>query len=79
MSKFAGRAVRADVSYWHQRHGRRLPKPVKRGAADAVHRLYNEKTALKYDGKDHIWRMAAVVELVRPASVSDCRTLCSST
>ncbi|MFE5009413.1 TROVE domain-containing protein [Streptomyces sp. NPDC056696] len=31
------------LGYWTSRYGRRLPKPVKRGIADAVQRLYNER------------------------------------
>jgi hypothetical protein len=54
------------LAYWHQRHGRRVPKPVKRGVADAVVRLYNERAALKYDGHAKVWRMADVIELVHP-------------
>ena len=54
------------LAYWHQRHGRRVPKPVKRGVADAVVRLYNERAALKYDGHAKAWRMADVIELVHP-------------
>jgi hypothetical protein len=54
------------LAYWHQRHGRRVPKPLKRGVADAVVRLYNERSALKYDGRAKAWRMADVIELVHP-------------
>jgi hypothetical protein len=54
------------LAYWHQRHGRRVPKPVKRGVADAAVRLYNERAALKYDGHAKAWRMADVIELVHP-------------
>jgi hypothetical protein len=54
------------LAYWHQRHGRRVPKPVKRGVADAVVRLYNERAVLKYDGQAKAWRMADVIELVHP-------------
>jgi hypothetical protein len=54
------------LAYWHQRHGRRVPKPVKRGVADAVVRLYTERATLKYDGQAKAWRMADVIELVHP-------------
>jgi hypothetical protein len=54
------------LAYWHQHYGRRVPKPVKRGIADAVVRLYNERAALKYDGHAKAWRMADVIELVHP-------------
>lgn len=72
-----GRAViasalqRADepaelLAYWHATYGRAIPKPVKRGLADAVNRLYTEYAALKYDGASRGVRMADVIELVRP-------------
>lgn len=72
-----GRAVidsacaRADepaevLAYWHQEYGRKLPMAVKRGVADAVGRLYNEKSVLKYDGQSRAWRMGDVIELVHP-------------
>lgn len=71
-----GRAVidsacrRADepaeiLGYWFGRHGRALPKPVKRGIADAARRLYTERTVLKYDGDKGI-RMGDVIELTHP-------------
>jgi hypothetical protein len=37
------------LAYWLGRHGRSLPKPVKRGIADAAVRLYQERSLLKYD------------------------------
>lgn len=72
-----GRAVvasaiqRADepaemLAYWHATHGRNIPKPVKRGVADAVARLYDERSALRYDGQDGKWRMADVLDLTHP-------------
>lgn len=72
-----GRAVvnaalqRADepaelLAYWHQNHGRSEPIRLKRGVADAVQRLYNEFSALKYDGLARAWRMGDVIERVHP-------------
>ena len=43
------------LAYWHQRYGRRVPKPVKRGVADAVVRLYSERAALKYGNVKLNW------------------------
>lgn len=54
------------LGYWTQTHGKTIPKPVKRGVADAVVRLYNERNALKYDGQSKAWRMGDVVELTHP-------------
>jgi hypothetical protein len=68
-----GRAVvasalqRADepaeaLAYFTARYGRALPQPLKRGVADAVQRLYTQRSALKYDGLSRAWRMADVLE-----------------
>ncbi|MER5728491.1 TROVE domain-containing protein [Streptomyces sp. NPDC002138] len=37
------------LAYWTAVHGRAVPKPVKRGIADAVRRLYSASSLLKYD------------------------------
>jgi hypothetical protein len=47
--------------------GRKIPKPIKRGIADAVKRLYNERAALKYDTASHGFRFGDVLELVHAA------------
>ncbi|MGI8330168.1 TROVE domain-containing protein [Actinomadura scrupuli] len=65
--------LRADepgelLAYWTGRYGRAIPKPVKRGVADAVRRLYNERSLVKYDTGDY--RFADVLELTHPAPVS---------
>lgn len=44
-----------------------LPKPVKRGLADAAVRLYNEHSLLKYDTASHGVRFGDVLELTHPA------------
>lgn len=73
-----GRAVvdsalqRADepaemLGYWLTVHGRNVPMPIKRGIADAVRRLYNERAALRYDGLSRQIRMADVIEMVHPS------------
>jgi hypothetical protein len=54
------------VGYWHSRHGRKLPMAVKRGVADGAVRLYNERSALRYDGVGRAVRMADVIELTHP-------------
>jgi hypothetical protein len=53
------------LAYWTNHYGRRIPKPIKRGVADAVKRLYNEYTLLKYDTSSKGWRFADVIEMVR--------------
>jgi hypothetical protein len=53
------------------RYGRAIPKPVKRGVADAVRRLYTEKALLKYDTGTHGFRFGDVLDLVHPAPHPD--------
>lgn len=69
--------LRADepaefVAYWQSRFGpdvpggrtkASLPNGIKTGLAQAVQRLYTERAALKWDGKDRHIRMADVLEL----------------
>lgn len=52
------------LAYWLAVYGRRVPKPVKRGLADAVQRLYTQRSALKYDTASHSIRFGDVLELV---------------
>lgn len=52
------------LGYWTSKYGRRLPKPVKRGIADAVQRLYNERSLLKYDTDSKGYRFGDVLNLV---------------
>jgi hypothetical protein len=54
------------LAYWTARYGRAVPKPVKRGLADAVVRLYNERSLLKYDADGAGFRFADVIDLVHP-------------
>lgn len=76
-----GRAVvssvllRADepgeaLAYFMGTYGRSVPKPIKRGIADAAARMYSERSALKWDTASHGVRFADVLELchVEPAS-----------
>jgi hypothetical protein len=52
------------LAYWHARHGRNEPKPVKRGIADAIIRLWTEFSLLKYDTGSHGYRFGDVIERV---------------
>ena len=54
------------VGYWHNRYGRAMKMAVKRGVADGAARLYNERSALRYDGLGRGVRMADVIELTHP-------------
>lgn len=54
------------LAYWTSRYGRNIPKPVKRGVADAVQRLYTERALLKYDGQSKGFRFGDVLDLTHP-------------
>ncbi|GAA1190187.1 hypothetical protein F4556_000055 [Kitasatospora gansuensis] len=55
------------LAYWTSKYGRALPKPVKRGVADAVRRLYNGRALLKYDTASKGYRFGDVLELTHPS------------
>jgi len=59
------------VAYWISKYGKALPKPVKRGVGDAVRRLLNERSLLKYDSQGDAVRIGDVIELVHPAPDAD--------
>ena len=59
------------LGYWTSKYGRRLPKPVKRGIADAVQRLYTERSLLKYDTDSKGYRFGDVLNLVHAAPADD--------
>jgi hypothetical protein len=59
------------LGYWTSKYGRKLPKPVKRGIADAVQRLYNGKSLLKYDTASKGYRFGDVLNLVHAAPDPD--------
>ncbi|SNT65120.1 TROVE domain-containing protein [Asanoa hainanensis] len=54
------------LAYWTSRYGRAIPKPVKRGIADAIARLYTEYGLLKYDTASKGFRFADAIDLVHP-------------
>jgi TROVE domain len=54
------------LAHWTSRFGRAIPKPVKRGVADAATRLYTEAGMLGYDTAGIGYRFADVIELVHP-------------
>ncbi len=56
------------LAYWTANYGRTIPKPIKRGVADAVVRLYNERNLLKYDTASKGYRFADVIDLVHPTA-----------
>ena len=56
------------LAYWLAHHGRTLPKPVKRGIADAAVRLYTERSLLKYDSVGSPVRFGDVIDLTHPTA-----------
>ncbi|MFE2049055.1 TROVE domain-containing protein [Streptomyces sp. NPDC059459] len=59
------------LAYWTSRYGRAVPKPVKRGIADAVRRLYHGRSLLKYDTSSKGYRFGDVLNLVHAAPDPD--------
>ncbi|WP_033283156.1 TROVE domain-containing protein [Streptomyces sp. NRRL F-525] len=59
------------LAYWTARYGRNIPKPVKRGVADAVRRLYSGKSLLKYDTASKGYRFGDILNLVHAAPDPD--------
>ncbi|MEV7689958.1 TROVE domain-containing protein [Streptomyces bungoensis] len=55
------------LAYWTATYGRAVPKPVKRGIADAVRRLYHARSLLKYDTAAKGYRFGDVLNLVHAA------------
>jgi len=54
------------LARWLTVVGKTVPMSVKRGLADAARRLYNQKSALKYDTPSHGVRFGDVLELCHP-------------
>lgn len=59
------------LGYWTSKYGRKLPKPVKRGIADAAQRLYTERALLKYDTDSKGYRFGDVLNLVHASPRPD--------
>jgi hypothetical protein len=59
------------LAYWTSTYGRAIPKPVKRGVADAVRRLYNERSLIKWDSGSRSFRFGDVIDLVHPSASAE--------
>lgn len=55
------------LACWTSLYGRKIPKPVKRGIADAVRRLYSGKSLLKYDTASKGYRFGDILNLTHAA------------
>lgn len=58
------------LAYWTSRFGRAVPMPVKRGIADAVERLYTQRSVIKYDTASKGYRFGDVLDLTHPDASS---------
>lgn len=56
------------MAYWLSRYGRAMPKPIKRGIADAAIGAYTQYSALKYDTGSKAIRFADVIQFVHAKS-----------
>lgn len=54
------------LAYWLTTYGRKIPKPVQRGIADAARRMYTERNFIKWNSDKTSVRMADVLELTHP-------------
>jgi hypothetical protein len=59
------------LAYWTGVYGRKVPKAVKRGIADAALRLYNERAVLKWDTASKGFRFGDVLNLVHPETKTE--------
>ncbi|WP_405809066.1 TROVE domain-containing protein [Streptomyces sp. NBC_00210] len=59
------------LGYWTSQYGRAVPKPVKRGIADAVARLYSATSLLKYDTASKGYRFGDILNLVHASPDPD--------
>ncbi|MFE0642516.1 TROVE domain-containing protein [Streptomyces sp. NPDC058877] len=59
------------LAHWTATYGRNVPKPVKRGVADAVRRLYTSRSLLKYDTASRDFRFGDVLNLVHASPHPD--------
>lgn len=51
------------LGYWMAFYGKNFPQPVKRGVADAIQRLYNERAVIKWDSDSLTPRFGDVIAL----------------
>lgn len=58
------------LQYHFERYGKNVPKPVKRGIADALVRMLNQRQALRYDKPGDAVRLGDVIEFTHPEAKS---------
>lgn len=66
--------VRADepeelLAYWVAHYGQKMPHGIKRGVADALPRLYTQRSVVRYDNNmSRPWTFGGVIEYVGPVA-----------
>lgn len=63
--------VRADepgemLAYYIANYGRNVPRPIKRGIADAAGRLFTQRNVIKYDTNSKAWSFGGIIEFTGP-------------
>jgi hypothetical protein len=59
------------LKYHFDNYGKDVPKPVKRGIADSLTRMLNERQALRYDKPGDDIRLGDVIEYTHPHAKND--------
>lgn len=59
------------MAYWQRYHGKTMPKGMRNGLGDALARLVNQKSALKWNSHERSIRLADVIELAHPKAHND--------
>lgn len=54
------------IAFWNSTYGGQLPRPLKRGIAKAVVRLYTERSTLTWDTASKAFRFGRVLDLTHP-------------
>ena len=57
------------IAFWHKLYGKSIPSAVKRGVNDALKRLLNEKSYLKWRGKTGDVTLRDVINLTHPNNI----------
>lgn len=55
------------IAYWYLKYGRNIPKPIKRGIADAAVKVYSQRSLAKYDTASSPIRFADVIQITHPS------------
>jgi len=56
------------LGYYRSRMGRSVPQPIKRGIADAIQRIYNERNVIRYKDRGG-YKMGDVIRITHPQPI----------